>query len=167
MLQSRATLDKELADLNADIIRLGSMADTAVERAMEALYSRDAELAARVEQEDGLINDLRFKIEEKCLLVLATQQPVAGDRAGGHSHVPCSALTLRAHANTIFSGIGPDRQRGSGPGTAEAAARKAARAVQDAGAQGQVEEGADLHQNRQKEENPRNALSPCPRFRFA
>ncbi len=79
MLQSRATLDKELAGLNADIIRLSSMADAAVERAMEALYARDSELALQVEQEDAFINDLRFEIEEKCLLVLATQQPVAGD----------------------------------------------------------------------------------------
>lgn len=79
MLQSRATLDRELSNLNADIVRLSSMADTAVEQAMEALYSRDADLAAQVEQEDALINDLRFEIEEKCLLVLATQQPVAVD----------------------------------------------------------------------------------------
>lgn len=79
MLQSRATLDKELSGLNADIVRLGSMADAAVERAMEALYTRDTELAMQVERDDAFINDLRFRIEEKCLLVLATQQPVAGD----------------------------------------------------------------------------------------
>ena len=79
MLQSRATLDRELVELNADIVRLSSMADTAVERAMEALYSRNVELAAEVEQGDALINDLRFQVEEKCLLILATQQPVAGD----------------------------------------------------------------------------------------
>ena len=79
MLQSRATLDRELADLRADIVRLSSMTDAAVERAMEALYARDAELAAQVVQEDTSINDLRFQVEEKCLLVLATQQPVAGD----------------------------------------------------------------------------------------
>lgn len=79
MLQSRATLDRELVDLNADIVRLSSMADTAVELGMEALYSRNVDLAAQVEQDDALINDLRFEIEEKCLLILATQQPVAGD----------------------------------------------------------------------------------------
>jgi phosphate transport system protein len=79
MLQSRATLDRELADLNASIVRLSSMADEALERAMEALDTRDAEMAAQVEQGDVFINDLRFLIEEKCLLVLATQQPVAGD----------------------------------------------------------------------------------------
>lgn len=79
MLQSRATLDKELADLNANIVRLSSMADMAVERAMEALDTRNIDLAVQVERDDALINDLRFKIEEKCLLVLATQQPVAGD----------------------------------------------------------------------------------------
>ncbi len=36
-------------------------------------------MALQVEQEDAFINDLRFEIEEKCLLVLATQQPVAID----------------------------------------------------------------------------------------
>lgn len=79
MLQSRATLDRELADLDAEIVKLSTMADMAVERAMQALNTRDTELAAQVEQDDVLINDLRFGIEEKCLLVLATQQPVAGD----------------------------------------------------------------------------------------
>jgi phosphate transport system protein len=108
MLQSRATLDKELADLNADIIRLGSMADTAVERAMEALYSRNAELAMRVEQEDGLINDLRFQIEEKCLLVLATQQPVAGDLRTVVStiHVATELERIADHAAGIARLVG-------------------------------------------------------------
>ncbi len=79
MLQSRATLDRELADLNTAVVRLSSMADAALEQAMEALYARDSELALQIEQEDVFINDLRFEIEEKCLLILATQQPVAGD----------------------------------------------------------------------------------------
>ncbi|MFN2221105.1 MAG: phosphate signaling complex protein PhoU [Candidatus Promineifilaceae bacterium] len=108
MLQSRATLDKELADLNAHIIRLGSMADSAVERAMEALYSRDAELAARVEQEDALINDLRFLVEEKCLLVLATQQPVAGDLRTVVStiHVATELERIADHAAGIARLVG-------------------------------------------------------------
>ena len=79
MLQSRATLDRELEDLNTDVVRLSSMADEAIERAMEALYGRDIEMATQVIKGDTLINDLRFQIEEKSLLVLATQQPVAGD----------------------------------------------------------------------------------------
>jgi phosphate transport system protein len=79
MLQSRATLDRELEDLNTEIVRLSSMADEAIERAMQALYERDVELATAVIKADTLINDLRFQVEEKSLLVLATQQPVAGD----------------------------------------------------------------------------------------
>ena len=79
MLQSRATLDRELEDLNTEIVRLSSMADEAIERAMQALYERDADMAMAVIKGDTLINDLRFQIEEKSLLVLATQQPVAGD----------------------------------------------------------------------------------------
>ena len=79
MLQSRATLDRELENLNTEIVRLSSMADEAIERAMQALYERNFELATDVIKADTLINDLRFQIEEKSLLVLATQQPVAGD----------------------------------------------------------------------------------------
>ncbi|HSG15899.1 MAG TPA: phosphate signaling complex protein PhoU [Anaerolineae bacterium] len=79
MLQSRATLDRELENLNTEIVRLSSMADEAIERAMQALYERNVELATDVIKADTLINDLRFQIEEKSLLVLATQQPVAGD----------------------------------------------------------------------------------------
>jgi phosphate transport system protein len=79
MLQSRATLERELANLGTNIVRLSSMVDTALEKAMEALDTRNIELAQQVEQEDAFINDLRFRIEERCLLILATQQPVAGD----------------------------------------------------------------------------------------
>jgi phosphate transport system protein len=79
MLQSRATLDRELEDLDTEIVRLSSMADEAIERAMQALYERDIEMATQVIKADTLINDLRFQVEEKSLLILATQQPVAGD----------------------------------------------------------------------------------------
>jgi phosphate transport system protein len=108
MLQSRATLDKELANLNADIIRLSSMADTAVERAMEALYDRDAELALQVVQEDAFVNDLRFLVEEKCLLVLATQQPVAGDlrTVVATIHIATELERIADHAAGIASLVG-------------------------------------------------------------
>ena len=108
MLQSRATLDKELADLNADIVRLSSMADAAVERAMEALYSRNSELALQVERDDALINDLRFEIEEKCLLVLATQQPVAGDLRAvvATIHVATELERIADHAAGIARLVG-------------------------------------------------------------
>lgn len=77
--QSRTLLNQELSELTANILRLTSMVDHALDMAMEALYSRDLELAQRVIFEDEEINALRFEIEQDCLLVLATQQPFAVD----------------------------------------------------------------------------------------
>ena len=78
-IQSRATLDKELAKLNSDVLRLASMVDMAIEQAMVALLSRDWELARETIVNDEEVNNLRFTIEQECLLILATQQPVASD----------------------------------------------------------------------------------------
>lgn len=78
-LKSRATLDKELSALNSDILRLVSMVDEAIANSMDALIRRDVELAQAVETGDEEINALRFKIEQDCWTILATQQPFASD----------------------------------------------------------------------------------------
>ena len=49
ILQSRATLDKELVELNTLISRLASMVDLAIEQAMDAVYERNAALAILVD----------------------------------------------------------------------------------------------------------------------
>lgn len=79
MLHSRTVLDRELTELRNDILRLSSMVDTAIEQAMNALDARDTALANRVVTNDEAINHLRYEIEEKGLLILATQQPTASD----------------------------------------------------------------------------------------
>jgi phosphate transport system protein len=78
-LQSRAALDDGLAELNNNILTIASMVDEAIECSMEALYTRNAEMAGRVVANDEAINQLRYETEQTCLLLLATQQPVAGD----------------------------------------------------------------------------------------
>lgn len=76
---SRTILDQEITNLKDNIIRLGSAADESIERAMLALQNRDISLANRVVTDDEIINQIRFDVEEKALLVLATQAPAAGD----------------------------------------------------------------------------------------
>ncbi len=79
MTETRSFLDQELADLNARILRLASMVDTAIEEAMTALTTRDLNLARTVVANDEMINALRLEIEEETLRILATQQPFAVD----------------------------------------------------------------------------------------
>ncbi|MER3545373.1 MAG: phosphate transport system regulatory protein PhoU [Chloroflexota bacterium] len=78
-ISPRGTLDRELARLRDELLRLGSLVDSAIERALRALQTRDLALARQVSQDDQAINDLRYKIEEDCLALIATQQPAAVD----------------------------------------------------------------------------------------
>ncbi len=78
-LQIRATLDRDLQTLQDDLLRMGSMLDVAISRAMLSLADRNLPLARQVVTDDAQINTLRFQIEEACLSLIATQQPAAGD----------------------------------------------------------------------------------------
>src|SRR3954470_2126109 len=75
----REGFERQLRSLQHEILTLGSMVATAVERAVAALKSRNAALAEMVVSDDHPIDALAFGIEERALLLIATQQPTAGD----------------------------------------------------------------------------------------
>jgi phosphate transport system protein len=75
----RATFDQELQDLSDNVLRLGSMVDTAISLSIQALKERDQVLAQQIIADDERINELRFKIEEECVSLIARQQPAARD----------------------------------------------------------------------------------------
>jgi phosphate transport system protein len=58
---------------------MSSMVDAAIDRAITSLRTRDSKLARQVIGDDEKINQQRFGIEEECLLLIATQQPIASD----------------------------------------------------------------------------------------
>lgn len=76
---TRSLFDQELARLRDDLVQLGSMVETAIGRAVQALRERDAEAARQIMADDQAINHLRYQIEEAAVVMLATQQPMAGD----------------------------------------------------------------------------------------
>jgi len=75
----RLGFDRQLRDLQHEILTLGSMAAVATERAVEALKHRDAALAQDVIDHDTDLDQLAVGLEERALLVIATQQPIATD----------------------------------------------------------------------------------------
>ncbi len=79
MTTTRATFDRQLAGLKDEVLILGSMVDKAIARSVEALKRRDRNESEIIISDDMKINRKRFEIEEKCLLLLATQQPMASD----------------------------------------------------------------------------------------
>ncbi len=73
----RTNLDRCLTEISDDLLRLASMADAALVQSVAALVERDADQAHQVSLNDSHLNKLRFKIEEVCYRLLATQQPNA------------------------------------------------------------------------------------------
>ncbi len=75
----REKFERELRHLNEEILVLGSMVEGAVTDSVDALKRRDFEASSRLIAYDRQINQKRFAIEGETLVVIATQQPTAGD----------------------------------------------------------------------------------------
>jgi len=73
----RETFDEQIRGLQEDLLRMGDMVDSAIERSIKALAERDTELAREIIDADEAINQAQRDIEERCLVLIATQQPLA------------------------------------------------------------------------------------------
>lgn len=79
MTSTRAHFDQGLRGLQDELLRMGSMVNTAISQSIQALAERDTARARQIIADDAQINALRFEIEERCTTVIATQQPTAVD----------------------------------------------------------------------------------------
>jgi phosphate transport system protein len=75
----RETLDREIHQLQDEILTLGSLVEQNMLDAMQALKMRDQAQSQKVFSVDTVVNQKRFAIESATLLVIATQQPMAHD----------------------------------------------------------------------------------------
>jgi phosphate transport system protein len=75
----RRTLEAEFQELKNDLLYLGSMVEQQILRSVEALKKRDLDASEKIVQADLLVNKKRYSIEEKVMVVIATQQPMAHD----------------------------------------------------------------------------------------
>lgn len=76
---ARKAFRENMKALEKEIISLGEMVNTALYRSVEALRDLDNEKAEKIIKDDRLINRKRWDIEEQCINLFATQQPVATD----------------------------------------------------------------------------------------
>ena len=75
----RKTFEGEIQQLKDDVLLLGSMVEQAILDSVEALKKRDVKASERIFAEDAAINKKRFDIENKLMVLIATQQPMARD----------------------------------------------------------------------------------------
>ena len=75
----RIDLDRQLGQLQQEVISLAEIVDKATMRSVEALKQRDLTESQQLVQEDDYIDQKRYEIEDRCVDLIATQQPIAGD----------------------------------------------------------------------------------------
>lgn len=78
-MEIRTDFHKRLQEIQDELLVMGNMVEEAIISSMEALKKRDLSLAQRIIDDDVKINEKRFNIEETCIQLIATQQPMAGD----------------------------------------------------------------------------------------
>lgn len=76
---AREGFHNRIKELERDVLHMGEMVIEAINRSVEALGNMDAHAARRVVDNDAKVNELRWMLEDKCVDLIALQQPVASD----------------------------------------------------------------------------------------
>jgi len=77
--ERKVVFEEKMKHLEEKLQQMGSLVEDSIARCIEALKNQDLDLAQEVIAGDDLIDDLEQEMEEKCLEVIATQQPMAKD----------------------------------------------------------------------------------------
>jgi len=75
----RHHFEEDLAALKQRLLNMGGLVEERVHQAIISLVERRADLAETVVAGDGDVNDLQIEIDDRCLKLLALQQPIAKD----------------------------------------------------------------------------------------
>lgn len=75
----RETFAGHIKKLEIELMNMGEIVISAITRSVQALKTGDIKEANQVIEGDKLINEMRLEIEEKCIHLIALQQPVAAD----------------------------------------------------------------------------------------
>lgn len=78
-MPTRHSFEHDLEDLHLDLIKMGSLVEESIENTILALKKQDVELAKKIFRDDDIIDDFEKRIEKKCLMLIARQQPIARD----------------------------------------------------------------------------------------
>lgn len=78
-MSPRFSFDRALVELQQDILRMASLVEQSIYDSVQALLKQDVTGAAQVIMGDEMIDELYLEIENKCIKIIATQQPIARD----------------------------------------------------------------------------------------
>ncbi|MDR3349115.1 MAG: phosphate signaling complex protein PhoU [Acidaminococcales bacterium] len=76
---TRKNFTNDLKGLQNDLLAMGALVDGALRDALSALEGHDVQLAEKIIENDDMIDEMQIAIEDKCLMLIALQQPLATD----------------------------------------------------------------------------------------
>ena len=79
MEEVRSSFDRDLANIQKDLLLMGHLVTEAMVNAITALATKDEELATKVIFGDTVIDELQISVEDRTLELIALQQPIAKD----------------------------------------------------------------------------------------
>ena len=79
MSPTRDAFDRALGELQQEILRMGGLVEQAISSAVRSLAQKDEALAEEVVRGDNIVDQMELDIENMCLKLIATQQPMARD----------------------------------------------------------------------------------------
>lgn len=78
-MKLRANLDKRMVQLEHRLIKMTSLVEQSIRRAMDSIKNNDDQLAVEVIEADRMVDQLEMSIEKNCINVISLQQPIATD----------------------------------------------------------------------------------------
>jgi len=106
--RSRGALDRDERQVKDGILRMGSLVETQIRNAIQALVNRDTDLALEVIGGDALINDAQRSVNDAVAMTIATQAPVARDLRFllALHHVGYELERIGDHASSVAKQVG-------------------------------------------------------------
>jgi phosphate transport system protein len=116
--------EQQIDDLKQQLLHMSGLAERIIRKAVESLHRRDPALAEEIFRDDRVIDRLEIEIEERCIQLLALQQPLATDlrlitsalkisndleRVGDHAVniAGCAKALVELPAEKPLSDLGP------------------------------------------------------------
>jgi phosphate transport system protein len=92
----REHFNEELSELHNMVLRMGSVVEESIDRAIDSLLQHDMELAEVIIKDDDIPDNMELEIQDKCVTLIATQQPLAKDL-----RTICAALKISTDLERI------------------------------------------------------------------
>ena len=75
----REDFERNLKDVDDDVVQLSSIVEKAIFKSIEALKERDINASQKVVDDDDVIDEKQQAIEDRCIDLIALEAPMAGD----------------------------------------------------------------------------------------